>query len=137
SDDRDMASLVLLYRSKCSFALGHGCSAEWTISLYDPSRAVEVRSEFLPRYDLKPVRPREQPFSSVAFDLSMQRLSDSGFAEGSNADIIAQLSALADDYEAWVEASSRTATTLAIEYQEPAARHLTDCRSCLTRMREG
>lgn len=137
SDDRELASLDLLYRSKRSFALGHGCGAKWTVSEDDPARANEVHSEFIPKYDLKPVRPREEPFSGGEFELSMHRLAESGLDKGSNSDVLAQLNALADDYKAWIEASTHIAEGLDKEYQEPADRHLTNCRTCLARIREG
>lgn len=137
SDDHELASLDLLYRSKRSFALGHGCGANWTVSKDNAARAVEVHSEFIPKYDLKPVRPREKPFGSGIFELSMHRLAESGIDQGSNLDVLAQLNALADDYEAWIKFSASTTKDLEDEYQEPAARHLANCRSCLARIREG
>jgi len=137
SDDSELASLDLLYRSKRSFALGHGCGANWTVSEDSPTRAVEVHSEFIPKYDLKPVRPREEPFGSGKFELSMHRLAESGTDQGSNSDVLAQLNTLADDYEAWIKSSASIAEGLEDEYQEPAARHLANCRSCLVRIREG
>lgn len=137
SDDYELASLDLLYRSKRSFALGHGCGANWTVSGDDPAFAVEVHSEFIPTYDLKPVRPREKPFCGGRFELSMHRLAEPGLGEGSNSDVLVQLNALADDYEAWIESSADIAEGLEDEYREPAGRHLANCRSCLTRIRDG
>lgn len=137
SDDRELASLDLLYRSKRSFALGHGCGADWTVSKDDQARAMEVHSDFIPKYDLKPVRPRERPFSENSFELSMQRLAESGLDQNSNSGVLAQLNALADDYEAWIDSSTTKADGLEKEYTAPANRHLENCKKCLSRIRQG
>ena len=76
SHDDEMAVLDMLYREKRSFALGHGCGASWTVNPKNKSTATEVCSEFLPKYDLKPVGPREEAFSHSNLNLSMHDLSD-------------------------------------------------------------
>lgn len=137
ADDQELASLDLLYRFKRSFALGHGCSAEWTVNPQDSSRASEVRTAFIPRCEQKPVRPREKSFTGIPLDLTMRRFSESGVAKESVDDVFYGLNQLADDYEAWINARGEAAEALDKRHQDPARRHLANCRSCLARMREG
>lgn len=132
ADHEEVESLNLLYREKRSFGLGHGCSTGWRRSLESTDRAVHVQSFHLPTHDLKPVRPREKPFLNGLFDLSMRTMS-----EAAPERVITQLSKLADDYEAWIESIEAETKTLDPMHWPAAGRHITKCRICLARTREG
>ncbi len=134
STDEEMAILDMLYREKRSFALGHGCSADWTTDPADPTIAMNVYSDFLPKYDLKPVKAREAAFSTAEFYLSMRTLSD---PESSDDLLIKTLTVLAEDYESWIFSRESKKEDLAGEYQRPALQNLEKCRNCLKRVRDG
>lgn len=134
SSDDELAILDMLYREKRSFALGHGCSASWTLDSDNKTFATQVRSEFLPRYDLKPVKPRESAFSTNQFRLSMRVFSDEN---SSNSFLINTLYLLAEDYERWIDSCESNKVDLVGEYQKPASHNIENCRECLRRIKEG
>ena len=129
-----MAILDMLYREKRSFALGHGCSASWTSDLTDQTVATRVWSEFLPKYDLKPVKPRETAFSTAQFHLSMHNFSDTVSSDSSLLSILKQM---VEDYKCWVISQKTRMNDLDLEYQRPAFQNLEDCWRCLNRIKEG
>jgi hypothetical protein len=124
-DDEDR-SLRLLYRHRKTFAIGHGCAADWVET---SGRATLIRTDFLPTYEVKPVVPAR--FEDL--DLSMLGLSD--LRDEANG--ISLLTRLCDRYEEWIEEREAEAATLEGELRETAGRHITNCRSCLVRMRGG
>lgn len=52
--DIEIRTLEMLYRKQKMFAIGHGCSAEWT---NDGDHASEIRSVIIPEYDLQQMKP--------------------------------------------------------------------------------
>jgi len=124
-DDED-ESLRLLYRHRRTFAIGHGCAANWQST---DTRATSVWSESIPAYEVKPIVPARL----VDLDLSMLTLSD----VGPEADVSSQLSQLCDRYEAWISDRETQAATLDAEFRNAAVRNVDSCRECLARMRGG
>ena len=134
SADDEMAVLDMLYRNKRSFALGHGCSANWSVFSDNQSYATRVWSEFIPSYDLKPVIPRETPFSSAQFQLSMRTYSDAGVSDDN---LISSLNLIVEDYESWLISQESRKNSLDKDYLRPASQNLSKCRICLNRIKEG
>ncbi len=64
-NDADERSLQLLHLHRRTFAVGHGCAADW----HDPDgeRTTSIRTEVLPTYEVKPVLPTQ----IEGLDLSM------------------------------------------------------------------
>ncbi|MEO6783338.1 MAG: hypothetical protein ABI407_17990, partial [Bradyrhizobium sp.] len=128
--DPEERSLSLLYRHRPNYAVGHGCSADWTL---DKSGVVqEVRTEVLPIFEQAPILPRE---SIDGGEMSMKFLS-----EGPIDGVLAACTALADAYRKWVDAREAEAAadaTLGIELREAANKHISYCRQCLGRIEEG
>jgi hypothetical protein len=127
-EDEEEQSLRLLYRHRHTFAVGHGCAAAW------PEDAVEsatrISTDSLPSYEIKPILPREIP----GLDLSMRLLSEK---EDPNA--IEICDRLAAEYLSWIEQQEALtrANSFPAAYRPVATRHLTECRECHRRIRDG
>ncbi len=127
--DEEELSLQLLHLHRQTFAVGHGCAAEWD----EPTdgRTALVRTEVLPTYEVKPVLPTELE----GLDLSMNML-----AHGGIEDVLSLCSRLADAYEAWIDEQEREVagrSDLTPKLAKTAHRHLGNCRKCLRRVRDG
>ena len=134
SAGEEMEILDMLYRDKRSFALGHGCSASWLADCDDENIATHVQSEFLPKYDLKPVKAREEAFSTSQFNLSMRALSGT---EPHDNFLTDSLTLLANDYERWIVSCESRKNDLGKDYQNSASINLKRCWKCLERIKEG
>ena len=127
--DPEELSLQLLYLHRRTYAVGHGCAAEWDEPYGD--RTGMVRTEVLPTYEVKPILPTRIP----GLQLQMRHLSSSEPNATS-----APCSALADEYEKWIDGKEKeiaTRTDLSPELVSAAQGHMVQCRDCLRRMREG
>ncbi|MDX3244831.1 helicase-related protein [Streptomyces sp. ME18-1-4] len=135
--DEELATSRLLYRHAPTFAVGHGCSADWDwtpppVGLTDIERAAisEIRSEFLPTHEVLLTDSNPEIDSSALGML--------GLAERPDAEVLAALQGLACGYEQWIEAKAAEAAALVgTLYEEPAHAQLDACREALGRMREG
>ncbi|AHK33014.1 helicase-related protein [Rhodococcus opacus] len=92
--DEDLASSALLYRNKCTFAIGHGCAVKWDAG--SAKVVAEVSTTFLPTYEVSRARPG---LLDESVNLRMSFL-----ATGSDDDIIASLRGLASRYSEWIKA---------------------------------
>jgi len=124
--DGEEWSIRLLYRHRKTFAIGHGCAAEWTEV---DGHASTVCSEIVPVYEVKPIVPAQLP----GIDLSMLSLSDLG----DDAGVVHLLSRLATKYEDWISEREEEASELSDELREVAGRHIANCRGCVARIRRG
>ncbi|MCJ2032703.1 helicase-related protein [Methylobacterium sp. J-068] len=130
--DEEEASLSLLYRHRPTYAVGHGCAADWDIG--GEGLPIRIRSETLPVFEQPPVLPLED---APGVELSMRKL-----AEASRADVASSCRALADAYEAWIDERDRELAADAGLANEPELKdrgeeHLRECRDCLGRIRKG
>ena len=89
--DAEELSLQLLHLHRQTFAVGHGCAAEWD----EPTdgRTTVVRTEVLPTYEVKPVLPNYVE----GLDLNMNML-----AHGDHDDALSLCNRLANAYDAWI-----------------------------------
>ena len=135
--DPEVATSRLLHRHAPTFAVGHGCAAEWDwtpppIGMTDtvPAAVTEVRSEFVPTVEVLLTDSNPEIDSSA--------LSMIGLAERSDAEVLAALEALAAGYERWIERKETEADALAGDaYKKPALDQVKACRDALGRVREG
>ena len=127
--DPEELSLQLLHLHRRTFAVGHGCAADWEALEYE--RAISVRTEVMPTYEVKPVLPRE----IAELDLQMMKLA------GERPNVTTELcSRLCDEYEKWIitkEQEISLGRTIPSELVQTALRHMENCRECLRRMRDG
>ena len=127
TDQDDEKSNQLLFRKKKTFAVGHGCSPAWAD---DDSELVNtITTEAIPSYEIKPIVPNE--LKSVA--LKMFDMSDL-----TTGDITSNLIQLNAEYENWINEQEEIANReLTGEFLTTAKRHISSCRACLKRMKEG
>ena len=127
--DKEEESLRLLYRHRKTYAVGHGCAADW--NEVDEDRADMIQSNIIPSYEIKPIVPTSFP----DLDLKMYDLS----TLGDEAAIDPVLNSLCDKYEEWIEQQQATVDNpdFPQEFQKAALRHLNKCRECLRRMHSG
>ena len=128
-NDADERSLQLLHLHRRTFAIGHGCAANWEDS--DDEITTLVRTEVMPTYEVKPVLPTQ----IAGLELRMQDLaSDKPHLP---TDLCTRL---CDEYAEWItarESEIARRNDLTPELQETALRHMDNCRKCLRRMRDG
>ncbi|MFE4753569.1 helicase-related protein [Streptomyces mirabilis] len=135
--DPEIATSRLLHRHAPTFAVGHGCSAEWDwtpppIGMTDTVRAAvaEMRSQFVPTMEVLLTDSNPEIDSSA--------LSMLGLAKKPDAEILAALEDLATGYELWIDRKAVEADALTGGQHEKAAREqVTACREALDRIREG
>lgn len=141
TEDGELQSLDMMYRRKVEFAVGHGVSVHATVSTDNHEQATEVRTVVLPQYEV-PVT--ETPGNEATDRPAMRRLLAEGWldmrrlAELPSNELIAALTILTDDYEAWIQEQQTTSqSTEFIRFANPAKDTLTHCRKILKRLREG
>lgn len=137
ADDPDVRTSRLLYRHVPTFAVGHGCAAEWDwrpapVGMADVEYAAvdEIRTEFVPSHEVLLTE------SNPAIDVSA--LGMTGLARGTKSEVVGALTRLADGYEQWIAALEADAKALYGTDHEPAARErIADCVEALERVRAG
>ncbi|WP_406354108.1 helicase-related protein [Streptomyces sp. NBC_01635] len=136
--DPEIATSRLLHRHAPTFAVGHGCAAEWDwkpspVGVTDtaPEIAVaEVRSQFVPTVEVLLTDSNPEIDSSA--------LSMLGLAERSDAEILTALEALADGYGLWIARKAAETEELAGGPHEKAAlEQVRACLEALDRIRQG
>jgi hypothetical protein len=134
--DPEVATSRLLHRHAPTFAVGHGCAAEWDwtpppIGMTDSVRAgvPEVRSEFVPTVEVLLTDSNPEIDSSA--------LSMVGLSERPDGEILAALEALAAGYERWIDRKKVETESLDLAYDKAADAQIRACREALERIREG
>ena len=137
SDNPEDRAMQMLYRRELEFAVGHGVAARARLAPGSWQRAVEVRTDVIPTYEVERMEPpsaSEVPLLGQAL-LDMQRL-----AQLEQGDFGAALDPLAGAYQDWIEEQAARASApppdLAV-YQADAQTALANCREALERVRAG
>ena len=131
SSDPEESSLHLLYRSSRTFAVGHGCAADWKTYLSDI--ASEVSAECLPSYETPSITPDIPDGEGHSIAIPIAPLA--GLVDGD--DGLGSVSALLDRYAQWIEQQAQRASQLSPEFQDAAQRHVALALVVLSRMRAG
>ena len=125
-DDPEHLSAELLFGHRKVFAVGHGCAPEWEET--DDGRASRIATVTLPTYEVSPVMPSDLE----GLTLGMLELSN---PEDSYA--LELCERLADGYKTWISDKEAETKELPSFLQGVAEDHLSQCRSCLSRIRRG
>ncbi len=129
--DQEEESFDLLYRKHRTFAIGHGCAADWE----DPEGRDAVgwiRTEALPRYEAPSITPDiEEDGRRVT--VSMARLASLDVSE----DPLAECADLIQRYRRWIDKKRKELEEIPKRYREAARRHMELCRISADRMEEG
>lgn len=124
NDTEEEEELLLLYREKKTYAIGHGCSVKWKESADLVSC---LTTTVIPEYELPKVD------ATHWVPLSMLELSDLGNWENAKCSLFQ----LVSEYESWILALELEVSNLNQKIQGAALRNITKCKSNLKRIREG
>ena len=132
SDDGDLRSSALLYRSARVFGIGHGCAVTWDRDRQG-SHTDRITSTFVPRQEVPRARPAG---AGDGIDLRMSFLSRAG-----NAEIADHLGRLVADYRKWIDTVESTlgdpAVGLTSDLRDVADEHLARARRAADRIQAG
>lgn len=130
--DSEERSQELLYRDKLTFAVGHGCAANWERG-ETRDRAVRVSAECLPVFETPSTTPDVVSRSGQPLTASMRLLA--GVVAGN--DGFGELDAIADEYDSWITEQESRIGGLSRRLQETARTHMNQCSTAARRMRDG
>ncbi|MCW2939950.1 MAG: helicase [Actinomycetia bacterium] len=133
SHDEEEQSIDLLYRNRRTYAIGHGCAADWGEA---KGGTVDwVRSDPLPAYEVTGLTPDmyvpNADGTRTPVTVSMQALA-SGATEGQR-----QVETVLRLYAEWIDEQEQSVPGLPSRFEAAATRHLALCREALQRMRDG
>lgn len=128
--DEEEEQLALLYRGAETFAVGHGCSANWSESI--TSRVSTVFAECLPTYEVPSITPDITREDDTPLTVSMRALANLDKGLG-----YSELEELVVRYEKWISDRRKEAQALPKHFQAAATRNIAQCQTCAERMREG
>jgi len=130
--DDEESSIELLFREYPTFAVGHGCAADWQHA-NGRGWIAEVRGEVLPSYETPSITSDIQLESGEILSVPMAPLA--GLVEGDNGS--SSLRRVVNGYENWIAQRESEVELLEADYRMTAKRHLDQCRVMLQRMKSG
>lgn len=137
SDDEEQ-SIALLYRRQRTFAIGHGCAADWSAVLGADEaipRVHSVNADALPAYEVTSLTPdvyeEQADGSRTSVSVSMEELSRSSDKGRAQVEKVLSL------YRQWIAERRASIADLPERYRKAAARHMGMCAEALERMEEG
>lgn len=139
-DDPERDHLSLIYRRKVEFAVGHGIAVHAETVSDDPSRAVEIRTEVIPSYE---VQITETPGLDPSDRPEMRKMVERGWldmlslADLNKAELEEALKTLVKDYSAWINEQGARVGKDVTGFDTPAHEALSRCSTILERLNEG
>lgn len=130
--------IELLYRNALTYAVGHGCAANW--ECHATGDALLVETSALPTFEVPSVTPEIHVDSDFRFDPKGSRLQVRMAALAGllpEDDGLTGLRGVINAYEVWLADRHTEALRLEQRFQGAAARHLMACQAALERMKEG
>ena len=131
SNDDEVRSARLLYRHAREFATGHGIAVEWDKTSPDSARAIAIRTQWTPRFEV--LSADANPTIGSPF-LEFAKL-----ANGERPEITRGLDEFCLSYQSWIEAQEAQIPSLHLggELEATARQHLDACRHIAARMKGG
>lgn len=139
-DDAECDHLGLIYRRRVEFAVGHGVAVHAETPDDDLTRALEVRTEVIPSFEV-PVT--ETPGLDTDDRPAMKKMVERGWldmlslADLDKAELEEALKTLVDDYAAWIGDQRARVGKEIKGYDAPAKEALDRCKATLERLRAG
>lgn len=130
--DEEEQSLALLYREAQTFAIGHGCAANWTVADCG-DRASDVRAECFPVVEIPSTTPEVRRADGTPIEVPMRPLA--GLEAGN--DGMGAVTEVVERYEEWIQQRRLEIAELPDRYRNAAIRHLDECSHSAQRMRSG
>lgn len=131
--DDEEQSIDLLYRNKRTYAIGHGCAADWGD---DTEQTVPwVRSTPMPAYEVVSLTPNvyvtDASGQRTSVMISMEALARNTGQGREQVETVLRL------YDEWITEQEGLVSSLLPRFRRAAARHMELCRSALERMLTG
>jgi Helicase conserved C-terminal domain len=139
-DDAERDHLGLIYRRLVEFAVGHGVAVHAETPDDDPTRAVEVRTEVIPGFEVPVTEtPGLDPDDRPAMKKMVERgwLDMLSLADLDTGELEEALKTLVDDYAAWIGDQRARVGKEIKGYDAPAKEALDRCSTTLERLRAG
>ena len=132
SPDAEERALDLLYRDVQTYAIGHGCAANWSKSEKSKS-ASRIFAEALPTFEMPSITPDIRRADGSNLEVPMAPLAGL-LPDDDGRQAIQELTEL---YAAWIDEKTSEASMLHERFKDAAERHLDLCRRCLDRIHGG
>lgn len=131
--DEEEQSIDLLYRHKRTYAIGHGCAADWGDEV--EKATPWVRADPMPAYEVVSLTPnvyvKDATGKRSSVTVSMEALANSTPEGREQVETVLRL------YDEWITEQEEHITVLLPRFQPAATRHMALCREALGRMRTG
>jgi hypothetical protein len=135
SDDPERAALAMMYRDKVEVAVGHGVSVHWELAPNRIDRAVSVRTQVVPFYDV-PVT--EAPTKADVPGLAGLMLDMKQLSELDQKALAKTLVVLNVEYSTWIDGQSKRVDGKELREHEASGREaLERCRRTCERLQVG
>ena len=125
----------ILYRENRTFAIGHGCGADWISGR--PERIGEIWSDVLPVFETPATSADLQVIGSEGklepLRVSMRLLA----GLQSDDDGLGDVDRLLKEYEFWIDSLNIQVKTIAERYRPTATELIHKCRQCANRIADG
>ncbi|BDA71632.1 Helicase-like [Calothrix sp. PCC 7716] len=132
-DDEEEQSLSLLYRTMQTYAVGHGCAADWDLEIKEGKVKTVVATCF-PTYETPSITPDITRKNKSKIEVPMAPLA--GLVP--NNDGMKALEEVVNLYSEWIEEKTSAISLLEEEYHQDAAyRHMDECTASVERMKNG
>lgn len=129
--DPEDQSMNLLYRRYRTYAVGHGCAANWAGD--DSGRIFHISAEPFPVVTVPSMTSDIRDKNGSPVEFSMKELA--GLVPGR--DGLESLGNLCNLYEEWINDTQKNAQQLPNYYRSAAESNLTQCHGVLRKMRSG
>lgn len=130
SADAEDANLAMLYRHKKTYAVGHGCAANWTI---EDGSVQAVFTDVVPSYEV-PQASFEIGGLEYSRVLEMQFLAN---AEDGSGEVFKSLESFCTLYKKWIENLEQKKLAVPVEFSKHAERNIKLCEETHSRMVAG
>lgn len=130
---KEEESLDLLYRKARTFAVGHGCAADWDKTEPDASSVATVSAECMPVFEAPSRTPQVIKEDGSRLKVSMAALA--GLKD--DTDGFKQLEEVVDLYSGWISDQQDRIPDLPDRYTDAADRHMDRAHRCAERMQDG
>ncbi|MGM0608745.1 MAG: helicase-related protein [Candidatus Muiribacteriota bacterium] len=127
--DEELESFRLLYNSRKTYAIGHGCAAIWNDKKVNEPPDSLIAEPF-PQYETPSITPDIEKDGSI-LRLSMTKLA--GLESGGDKVI----NDFITEYSDWIEYRKKDSELLSVSLKKTASLHLKNAESCLERIRSG
>jgi len=132
TEDAEDINLSMLYRNKKTYAVGHGCAAEWTVRDGD-GLPVVLRTTPIPTYEV-PQASFDIAELNGTETLSMHFLCG---LSGGDDEILQSLATFCDIYGYWIDRLKMQKASIPNVYAVEGEKNIRLCEEVLTRMRDG